>query len=63
MTFLSAVLGAALLFAVFGYAATRKGTRLEGGGRCHGDSCSLDEGCGGCSEETHASGGWWPATK
>ena len=57
------ILGAALLFALMGFSATRRGTRLEAG-HGHGDSCALDscsiaEECGGCGDDKNASG-WWP---
>jgi len=59
------ILGAAALFALFGYSATRRGTRLEGSGGCHGGSefagsCSLQDECDGCGDLGQGSG-WWPA--
>jgi hypothetical protein len=64
MMTLVGILGAAALFALFAFSATRSGTRLEGGGSCHGDggsldSCTLDEDCDGCGHAKSASG-WWP---
>ena len=64
MTTFAGILGAALLFALMGFAASRRGSRLEAGGHGCGDSCTLDscgvaEGCGGREEEKNASG-WWP---
>jgi len=64
MTAFIGILGAAALFALLGFAATRRGSRLEGTGGCHGDpssldSCTLRESCEGCGEEKNASG-WWP---
>jgi len=58
------IVGAAALFALFAFTATRSGTRLEGGGRRQGDvgpldSCSLQEDCEGCGHEKSESG-WWP---
>jgi hypothetical protein len=59
------ILGAAVLFAILGFSATRSGSRLEGSHGCHGDTCDLDsctlhEGCDGCGEDKSAAG-WWPA--
>ena len=64
MTALLGIVGAAALFALLGYAATRAGSRLEGAEGCHGDSCSLDP----CSHHGHCDvggeeknlSGWWP---
>jgi hypothetical protein len=60
MTTLFGILGAAALFVLFGYAATRHGARLGGGGSCHGDSCTVEGGCEGCGVEAEDSTGWWP---
>lgn len=64
MMMLIGILGAAALFALLAFAATRSGTRLEGGGSCHGDvgsldSCTLEEECDGCGPGKSGSG-WWP---
>jgi hypothetical protein len=64
MMTLIGILGAAALFALLAYAATRSDTRLEGGGSCHGDvgpldSCALQDDCDGCGHAKSASG-WWP---
>lgn len=63
MTTLLGILGAAALFALFGYAASRRGTRLEGGGSCQEDSCTLEGGCEGCGVKSAGSAGWWPERK
>ncbi len=64
MTSLFGILGVAGLFALFGYVATRHGTRLEEGEGCHGDSCILEGGCEGCcSGEAAGSAGWWSDRK
>jgi len=65
MTALYGVLGAAGLFALFAYAATRSGTRLETGESCQGDmdSCSLQEDCDGCGSNGKAAGWWSQAGK
>jgi len=64
MTLIVGVLGAAALFALFAFAATRSGTRLEAGENCQGEvdtlgSCSLQEDCDGCGP-TRKGDGWWP---
>lgn len=61
MTTVAGILGAAFLFALFAFTATRRGTRLEEGEGCHGGgSCSPgDEACEGCGGEKSANG-WWP---
>jgi hypothetical protein len=64
MTALLGILGAAALFALMGYAATRVGSRLGDAGGCQGDSCDLDS-CslhGSCegSREEKSPAGWWP---
>jgi len=64
MILLTGILGAAVLFALFAFSATRSGTRLEEsegghGGTCSSDSCSLQETCEGC-EHAHDGAGWWP---
>ena len=64
MMALLGLLGAAILFALLGYSATRAGSRIESGEGCHGDSCSLDscslhEHCEAGGEEKKLSG-WWP---
>ena len=61
MTTLLGILGAAALFVLLGYSATRVGSRLEVGGGCHGDSrdlhpCSLEGSCEGCGEEKSVAG-------
>ena len=58
------ILGAGALFALFAFMASRRGTRLEDGGSCHGDagpldSCALQDECGECGHAKDASG-WWP---
>ena len=59
MTTLLGLLGAAALFALFGYVTTRAGSRLQKHADCHGDSCSLLNECEGCGEGKDSSG-WWP---
>ena len=64
MMALTAILGGAALFALFAFAATRSGTRLEEGHGCGGDahspeSCSLADGCDACGH-ADSSSGWWP---
>lgn len=64
MTLIVGILGAAALFVLFAYTASRDGTRLEAGESCAGDadlplSCSLQDECDGC-DETQNSDGWWP---
>lgn len=64
MIALYGVLGAAGLFALLAYTATRTGTRLETGESCQGrpdltDSCSLEGDCDGCGSNGKAAG-WWP---
>ena len=63
MTALLGILGAATLFALLGFAASRHGTRLERGEGCHGDSCDVDGGCEVCGVDAAGSPGWWPSGK
>jgi hypothetical protein len=65
MTAVLGILGAAALFGVMGFAASRVGSRLGSSGSCHGDSCdvpscTLHDECEGCGEEESAAA-WWPA--
>ena len=64
MTTLYGILGAAGLFALFAFAATRSGTRLETGESCQGDSdspgsCSMEGECDGCGSNGKGTA-WWP---
>ena len=64
MTLIVGMVGAAALFALFAFTATRAGTRLEAGESCQGSvdslgSCSLQEECDGCGP-SHKGDGWWP---
>jgi len=64
MTLILGILGAAALFALFAFTATRAGTRLEAGENCEGnpdspDACSLQDECEGCGP-TRKGDGWWP---
>jgi len=64
MTLFVGIIGAAALFALFAFTATRGGTRLESDEDCQGDvdslgSCSLQEECDGCGS-AQKSDGWWP---
>jgi hypothetical protein len=64
MTLIIGIVGAAALFALFAFAATRKGTRLEAGESCQGnvdslESCSLQAECDGCGPAQKGDG-WWP---
>jgi hypothetical protein len=64
MTLIVGILGAATLFALFAFTATRDGTRLEPGESCQGEvdalgSCSLQDECDGCGP-TRKAAGWWP---
>jgi hypothetical protein len=63
MTAFLGIIGAAGLFALFGLAATRRGSRLERETHCQGDSCSVDS-CvlhGGCETRSSEKSptGWW----
>jgi hypothetical protein len=67
MTLIVGIIGAATLFALFAFAASREETRLEGGGSCQGDaespdSCTVQEDCHECGETKNGSG-WWPVTE
>jgi hypothetical protein len=60
MTLIVGILGAAALFVLFGFSATRDGTRLETGESCQGpESCSLRDECDGCGPSSKGDG-WWP---
>ncbi len=59
MTTLFGILGAAVLFAFFGYMTIRQGCGAEDCGSCTGDSCSLPHGEEAESKSSKASG-WWP---
>ncbi|MGD2123714.1 MAG: hypothetical protein PVJ76_18335 [Gemmatimonadota bacterium] len=64
MTLIVGILGAAALFVLFAFSATRDGTRLEAGESCHGgvgspESCSLRDDCEGCGA-ADKNDGWWP---
>lgn len=64
MMALLGILGGAALFALFAFAATRSGTRLEEGHGCGGEApspeaCSLAEECEACGH-ADSSSGWWP---
>jgi hypothetical protein len=63
MTLIVGVLGAAALFALFAFSASRDGTRLETGESCQGrvdapGSCSLQDECDGCGDAGKGDG-WW----
>ena len=64
MTLVIGILGAAGLFALFAFSASRDGTRLERAEGCQRsldstDSCVLEGECDGCGHTNHGSG-WWP---
>ena len=64
MTLIIGMVGAAALFTLLAFTATRTGTRLEAGESCQGSvdspgSCSLQEECDGCGP-SHKGDGWWP---
>jgi hypothetical protein len=64
MTLIVGILGAAALFVLFAFSATRDGTRLEAGESCTGEAespeaCSLRDECDGCGP-VDKRGGWWP---
>ncbi len=64
MTLIVGILGAAALFVLFAFSATRPGTRLEAGESCSGGgdslgSCSLADECDLC-EPAQKRDGWWP---
>lgn len=64
MTLIVGILGAAALFALFAFTATRAGTRLEKGESCQVNvdspgSCSLQDDCDGCGPAQKGDG-WWP---
>jgi hypothetical protein len=55
------ILGAAILFAVFGYMTLHQGCDAKGCGDCAGDSCSLPGDHGGDAnlETSSKASGWW----
>lgn len=56
------ILGAAILFAIFGYMTLQQGCDAEGCGDCAaGDSCSLpgDDGRDANLETSSKASGWW----
>lgn len=63
MTGLLGIAGAAALFALFAFSATRRGSRLERDTHCQADSCSVDSCVVGGECDTHpseeSSSGWW----
>ncbi len=64
MTLIVGIVGAAALFALFAFTASRADTRLEAGESCQGSvdslgSCSLQEECDGCGP-IRKGDGWWP---
>jgi hypothetical protein len=64
MTLIVGILGAAALFVLFAFSATRPGTRLETGESCQSEfgspeSCSLRDECDGCGPAAKGDG-WWP---
>jgi len=65
MTTLLGIAGAAGLFILLGFAATRRGSRLGSGAQCQGDSCTLDsctlhDDAGETCGEHKSPSGWWP---
>ena len=67
MIFILGILGAAALFALMGYAATRAESRLGQAEGCGGESCTVDS-CsihGDCPEHGNdkKASGWWPDDK
>ena len=65
MMLIVGILGAAALFVLFAYTATRDGTRLEAGESCQGSpdvsgSCALVDECDGCDHHSAKGDGWWP---
>lgn len=63
MTAFLGIAGAASLFALLGFAATRRGSRLEREAHCQSDSCAVDSCVVGGACEARPSekspSGWW----